>query len=158
MERGPHGERCPYPETFLAYLPGSTVKELPPSPPPRSLCRERCPIPRAASSSSQSPRWTSPPPGSPDGAPMERDARLQSLFYISFRVPRKGALPPGSLHRAPTERETAHLLSPFRPYLKVPGRRALLQLPQTGPLWKEMPISRALSTYSSGSQAGRPSL
>jgi len=29
MERGPHGERCPYPETFLTYLPGSPVKEAP---------------------------------------------------------------------------------------------------------------------------------
>jgi len=29
MEKGPHGERCPYPETFLTYLPGSPVKELP---------------------------------------------------------------------------------------------------------------------------------
>ena len=56
MERGPHGERCPYPETFLAYLPGSPVKELPPRPPPWSLFRETHPIPRAPSSSSQSPR------------------------------------------------------------------------------------------------------
>ena len=46
MERGPHGERCPYPETFLTHLPGSPVKELPPRPPPWSLFRERCPIPR----------------------------------------------------------------------------------------------------------------
>jgi len=41
MERGPHGERCPYPETFLAYLPGSTVKEPPQSPFPRRLFREK---------------------------------------------------------------------------------------------------------------------
>jgi hypothetical protein len=33
MERGPHGERCPYPETFLTYLPGPPVKEPPSSPP-----------------------------------------------------------------------------------------------------------------------------
>jgi hypothetical protein len=56
MEMGPHGERCPYPETFLAYLPGSPVKELPLRPPPRSLFRERCPITRAPSSNFQSPR------------------------------------------------------------------------------------------------------
>ena len=30
MERGPYRERCPYPETFLTYLTGSLVKELPP--------------------------------------------------------------------------------------------------------------------------------
>jgi hypothetical protein len=41
MERGPHGERRPYPETFLTYLSGSPVKEPPPRPPPRSLFRER---------------------------------------------------------------------------------------------------------------------
>jgi len=29
-QRGPNGERCPYPEPFLIYLPGSPVKE--PSP------------------------------------------------------------------------------------------------------------------------------
>jgi len=48
VERGPHGERCPYPETFLTYLPGFPVKELPqpPRPPPRSLFRERRSIPR----------------------------------------------------------------------------------------------------------------
>ena len=33
MERGPHGERCPYPETFVPYLPWSPVKELPPEAP-----------------------------------------------------------------------------------------------------------------------------
>ena len=33
----PHGERCPYPETFLTYLPGSPVKELPLRSPPRCM-------------------------------------------------------------------------------------------------------------------------
>ena len=40
MERGHNGERCPHPETFLTYLPGSLVKELPLRSPPRSLFRE----------------------------------------------------------------------------------------------------------------------
>jgi hypothetical protein len=40
QKRGPHGERCPYPETFSIYIPGSTVKELPTRPPPRSRFRE----------------------------------------------------------------------------------------------------------------------
>ena len=47
METGPHGERCSYMETFLTYLPGSPLKELPPRPPPRSLFKERCSISRA---------------------------------------------------------------------------------------------------------------
>jgi len=33
----PHGERCPHPETFLTYLPGYPVKELPLRPPPQGL-------------------------------------------------------------------------------------------------------------------------
>jgi hypothetical protein len=72
----------------------------------------------------QSPQYTSPPTGSPIGAPIERDAHLQSLFYILLRVPSKGALPSQS-----------------------PSTRALLQVPQLEPLLKEMPISRAFSTY-----------
>ena len=78
MERGHHGERCPYPETFLTYLPGSPVKEL-------------------------------------------------------------------------------HPQSPLRTALKVSARRALLQAPQLGPLWKEMPVSRDVFTYPSGSPAREPS-
>ena len=68
--RGPHGQKCPYPETFLTYLPGSPVKELPsppPRPPSRSLFRERRFICRAPfihlskplvdEPSSRFPRW-----------------------------------------------------------------------------------------------------
>jgi hypothetical protein len=47
VERGPQGERCLYPETFVTYLPGSPVKELPLRPPLWSLFRESCSIPRA---------------------------------------------------------------------------------------------------------------
>jgi len=95
---GPYRERCPYPETFLIYLPGSPVKELLPPLHPR-------------------------PPS------ME-----------------------------PLQREKLHPQSPLHPSLKVPGRQALLQVPQTGPLWKEMPISRAFSIYPPGSPAREPSL
>jgi hypothetical protein len=31
--RGPYGERCPYPEPFLTYLPGCPVKKVPPEAP-----------------------------------------------------------------------------------------------------------------------------
>jgi hypothetical protein len=89
QERGPHGERCPYPETFSTYLPGSPVKEIPPPrPPPWSLIRERRFIHRA-------------PFIHLYGAPMKKDARLQIFFYISFRVPSKGAFRPGSLKELP---------------------------------------------------------
>ena len=46
-QQGPHGERCPYPETFLTYIPGSPVKKLTLRPPPQRLFKERCSIPRA---------------------------------------------------------------------------------------------------------------
>jgi len=94
MERGPHGERCPYPETFLTYIPGFPMKELPPEAPPHE----------------------------------------------------------------PLQREMLHPHSPLHPALKVPGRRTLLQVPKMGPLWKEMPVSRAFSTYPSGSPARQHSL
>jgi hypothetical protein len=85
--KGPHGERFPYPETFVTYLPVSLVKELPLRPTPRSLFRD-----------------------------------------------------------------TLHPQNPLHPALKVPGRQALLQVPQTVPLWNEIPV------YSSGSPAREPSL
>ena len=37
----------PHPETFLTYLPGSPVKELPPRPSPQGLFKEICFIPTA---------------------------------------------------------------------------------------------------------------
>ena len=83
VERGPHGDRCLCPETFLAYLPGSPTNELP-RPSPWSLFRERCSIARA-------------PFIQLSKAPVDEP---------SSRVPSKGALPPGSLYRAPTKRDT----------------------------------------------------
>ena len=99
---GPYGERCPYPEPFLTYLPGSPVKKLS----TLSPFGEKHSIPRASLVHLSKALVDEPPFRFPSGAPTERDARLQSLFYISFMVPSKGALPPGSLHRAPTERDT----------------------------------------------------
>ena len=63
---------------------------------------------------------------------------------ISSRVPSEGAPP-----RPPPQ-------SLIRERSPIPW--ALLQVPQMGPLWKEMPVSRAISTYPSGSQARKPSL
>ena len=142
--KGPHGERCPHPETFLTYLPGSPVKELTPRPPPRSLFRER----ERETLHPQSPfisfskfPYMSSPPGSPNGAAMERDARLQRLFYVSFRVPSKGALPPCSLHRAPTERHSTPR-APFNHISKSPVDEPTPGCP-TEPQRGEMPFPRA---------------
>ena len=59
--------------------------------------------------------------------------------------------------KEPRQREKPHPQSLLHPSLKVPGRRALLQVPQTGPHWKERPVSRAFSTYPSGSTARKSS-
>ena len=57
QKSGPHGERCPYPETFSTYLPESPVKE-PPSKPPsmEPLQGETRFIHRTPFTISQSPR------------------------------------------------------------------------------------------------------
>ena len=79
-------------------------------------------------------------------------------FLIYFLGSPVKELPPrGPLHRA-SERERLHPQSPLHPALEVPSRRALLHVPQMGPLWKEMPVSRAFSTYPSGSPTREPSL
>ena len=45
----------------------------------------------------------------------------------------------------PRQREKSHPPSPLHHSVKVPGRRALLQVPQTGTLWKEMPVLHGVS-------------
>jgi len=58
----------------------------------------------------------------------------------------------------PLQGKMTHPQGPLHPALKVLGRRALLQVPQMGSLWKEMSFSRAFSTYPSGSPAKEPPL
>ena len=88
---------------------------------------------------------------------MDRDARIWRLFEHIFQEPSEGAPPQGPLQGA-LQREKPHPQSPLHPSLKITVRRALLRVPQTGPLWKEMPVSRAFSTYPSGSPARETSL
>jgi hypothetical protein len=116
---------------------------------PQSLFYILLRVPSKGALPSQSPRYTSPPPGSPIRAPFGRDAHLQSLFYLpSSQRPQYTSPPPGSPIRAPSGRD-ANLQSLFYLHpLKVPGIRALLQVPQLEPLLKEMLISRAFSTNS----------
>jgi len=107
LKRGPQGERCPYPEPFLTYLPVSPVKELPPPMShPRSLFREGD-GPSIEPPSSLKVPVDEPSSRFPNGVLIESDARLQSLFYLTFRDPNMGALPPSSLHRTPPERDAA---------------------------------------------------
>ena len=124
--KGPHGERCWHPETFLTYLPRFLVKELPSKPPPRSLFRERerererdtAPPPRASfihlskspvdKISSRFPKW----------GPYEKRCPSAEPFLHILQGPQKGNPP----SRFPSQREILPLQSPFQPYLKVPGR------------------------------------
>jgi hypothetical protein len=92
-------------------------------------------------------------PGSAvDIAPKDVDV---CLWYLR-QGPQRGSQSRGPLYGASTTRN-APFLSPLHPSRKVPGRQALLQVPQgTGLLEKERPISSALSMYSWGLQQGNP--
>ena len=89
------------------------------------------------------------PPCSPKSGPLWRQASVSRvLLSMTFGIPSKGALPPGSPHKAPSERD-ARLLEPsfIHPststvYEPHPGS-------PVGPLWREMPVSRAFFYTSS---------
>ena len=110
---------------------------------------ERCPPTRALLHSSiKVPGiWAPPPiPGSPQ---MERSPHRERCLYLETFL----TYIPGSSVKELLQREILHPQSHIHP-----GRQDLLQVPQMGPVWKEMPISRTFSTYPSGSPAGKPSL
>ena len=94
--------------------------------------------------------------------PYREGDSLRGLLHISQKPhlsasPVKDPSPRPPLHGASWESD-APSPEPLHPALKVPGRRAVLQVPQTEPLRKEMPVSRALSKFPSGSPAREPSL
>jgi len=91
------------------------------------------------------------------GAPWIEMPISGDFLSISSRVPSSEGAPPRPLHGASLEIDDPSP-EPPHPALKVPVRWALLQVPQTGLLWKEMPISKAFSTYPSGSPGREPSL
>jgi len=75
------------------------------------------------------------------------------FLIISSRVPSEGAPPPlRPPPRSPFRKRSSIPTAPSSS-LKVPGRPALLQVPQTGPLWKEIAVSGTFSIYPSGSPA-----
>ena len=76
---------------------------------------------------------------------MERDAHIWRLSEHIFQGS-QCSYPHKAPSTEPLQREKPHPQSPLHP-LKVTSRRAVLQDPQTGPLWKEMPISRAIYHY-----------
>ena len=108
--------------------------------------------------SPSSPVYEPPPhpytrfPSDGKGPPWREIPASRDFPNISSRVPNVGASPSPPSPTEPLQKETIY------PALKVPGRQALLQVPQTWPLWKEMPVSISFSIYPSGSPAREPSL
>jgi len=89
-------------------------------------------------------------------APMEIDAHSGTLFNISFGVPSKGALPPGPTHGVPLESDAPFLGPSFIHHSKSlvydpppPPPDSRFPLEVKGPLWREMPVSRAFLNISS---------
>ena len=82
----------------------------------------------------QSAQYMCPPhtsfPSAGKGPPWREIPASGDFLNISSRVPSEGA--PLRPQGASSERGTLHLQSPLHPSLKVPGRWALLQVPQNG--------------------------
>jgi hypothetical protein len=91
------------------------------------------------------------------GSPMERNGPYPEISLTCLPgSPLKELPPPEAPSTEPLQRQTLDPQISLHPSLKVCVRRALLQVPQTGPLWKEMPVSRAFCTYPSGSTGREP--
>ena len=120
LKRGPHGERCPYPETFLTYLPRSPVKELPPMPPPRSVFRERRSIPRAPFIHLSNSPVDEPSSRFPKRGPYGKRYQSPEPFLHILQGPQQGS----SLSRFPSQnsyrQKTSNSRAPFSHLSKSP--------------------------------------
>ena len=123
MERSPHGERFPYSETFLTYIPRYPVKELPPRPPPLNLFKGRCSIPRAPFIQLSKSSVDEPSSRFPKWGPYGKRCPSPEPFLHILQVPQQGSPPPGSPDGAPTERD-ARLQCLFYISFKVPSMEA----------------------------------
>ena len=85
------------------------------------------------------------------GTTMETDSISGALLSIYVKVTSKGTLPQDSPHRAPSERDVP-FLEPSFIYLTSPVYKPTSPLPGSpvGPLWREMPVSRAFLTHPPG--------
>jgi hypothetical protein len=131
------------------HFSGSPVKGPSLEVPFMESLAERCPTTRTLLHSSIKAPVYEPPPHTTvpsDGkGPLWREMPVSGDFLnISSRAPSEGA-PPEAPSTEPLQRETLHPQSPLHPFLKIPGRQALFQVPQTEPLLKEMPVSRTFS-------------
>ena len=146
------------------YLLGSPVKEPSFKVPFMESLTERCPTTRALLHSSVKVSGIKAPPPlhtrfplDGKGPPWRETPTSRDFPNISSRFPSEGAPPPRP-HPRGLFSERRPIPEPPSSISQSPGRRALLHVPQTGPIWREMPVSRAFSTYPSGSPAREPSL
>jgi hypothetical protein len=98
-------------------------------------------------------------PGSPwlERVPHGEMPASRDFFNISSRLPSEGA--PLRLPTEPLPREGCFIYrAPFIHLSKFPVGEPSSRFPKMGPLWKEMPVSRAFFTYPSGFPAREPSL
>jgi len=90
-------------------------------------------------------------------SPYEERCPPPEPFLNILQGPQRGSPPPRFPSQSPTERDTPSP-EPHHPTLKVPGRQALLQVPQKRSPYKEMPIPRAFSKCPSGCPVREPPL
>ena len=136
MERGPHGERCPYPGTFLTHTPGSPVKELTPTEAPskeplqRETLHPQSPLHPSLRRGPYGNRCPSPEP-----------------FLPVLQDPQQGSPPFTEL----PQRDTPSLV-PFSTVSQSPGRWAHSRLPNWAPMrWDTHPQSPPFITFSAPS-------
>ena len=119
---GPYGNKCQFPEPYLAYPLGVPVKEpslqvpLLELPHWEVLCFQ---IP--FSFIFQSPWYMSPLPGSPFGPLWRKMPISRAVLYISFRVPSEGDLLQVPLTGLP-KRQILCFQSPISNMYEVPGK------------------------------------
>jgi hypothetical protein len=142
MEWGPHGERYPYPETFLTYLPGPPVKELPLRTPPQSLYKERCSIRREPFIHLSKFPVDEPSFRFPKRGPYGKRWPSSGSFLHILQGPQKGSPP----SRFPSQRSHGERHSnsraPFNHISKSPVDEPTPGCP-TEPPRREMPFPRA---------------
>jgi len=164
-QQGPHGEGGPLTGHFT-YLSKTSSFGFPskgalPQGPPNGILRREMPHHYSPPSIIyQSLQYTSPPayqvPLDWIGAPRRYPYPETFSTYLPGSPVKE--LPPRPPPQSLVKGRDASSTEPPLPSLKVPGRWALLQFPQTGPLWKEMPISRAFFyiSYRVPSKGARP--
>jgi len=141
----PYEKRCLSPEPSFTYPSGSPVKEPPPVSPHRARIERDAPFPETSFICLWKSLVNEPTPGSPARTLWREMPDSRAFLYTSFRSPSKGAPLPVSPIRAPIEPDAPFPEPSFNSLSKFPvnGNLPPPCFP-TGPLWKKIPVSRAL--------------